>query len=36
MIRYSSPKPWLLAIVISIVLWAGVITFVLWLAEVLE
>jgi len=29
-------RPWLLAIVVSIVLWAGVITFVLWLAEVIE
>jgi len=35
MIRYSSPKPWLLAIGLSLALWAGLILLVLWFAEVI-
>lgn len=29
-------RPWLMAIVISLALWTGIILFILWLAEVLE
>ena len=36
MIRYSSPKPWLLAIALALAIWIGAIALVLWLAEVIE